>query len=122
MGQNSNNECKVFSVISLLQKFDKDNVETSEMMNELLYDIVSGKSAECFLQKVGNDTILHQRICNELENPIDDCIDLDVCTQNLQKYIARYQFAKEMIDAIEEAKRKYGFQEIDNKARNLKLK
>ena len=97
----NNKQCKVLQLITMIQKED---IETSEYRNELVFDIVGSKCLLKLLNKMENDTLLQNRICLELENPVADTINLQLRLDNLSAMPIEHQkLCKKMKESINRA-------------------
>lgn len=82
-----------------------NNVEISEMRNEYLFCQLSLQSYDRFLNYLYNLINTHPHlkiiIANELKNPVNDVIDLNLCIEHISKSRTKKSFKNWMIKNIQ---------------------
>ena len=85
----SNSHCKVVQLVEAMLN-NENNVELSEYRNELLFDVIGSDCLITLLKTISNDTILQNKICSELENPVSDDINLQQLLDRLSSVPSEY--------------------------------
>ena len=85
----SNSHCKVVQLVEAMRN-NENNVELSEYRNELLFDVIGSECLITLLKTISNDTILQNKICSELENPVSDDINLQQLLDRLSSVPSEY--------------------------------
>lgn len=79
------------------------NVELGEYRNETLFQIIASSNASLFLsllEKENEEKIL--RVFSDLQNPIYDTIDLEICLENLYSLNKHSKLIKRIIRILEQ--------------------
>ncbi len=95
-------DCIVNELYSLYVN-DDDNVEISEVRNEMLFEIVESDRLDCLCQIMQADSIFQEKVLTELKSPVNDGINLEEVICNVNEYKGDSIIRHKMLTSLKEA-------------------